>query len=825
MPVVLAKRPQSLLARTPVASAVLLALSSPSLLAQETTALGEVIVTAQKRSENLQNVPISIQTMDTKKLDELQVSGFKDYVLLLPSVSTSSSNGSGIGSGSGAAQVYMRGIATGGDGQATTSQPSVGMYLDEQPITTVQGNLDIHMYDIARIEALAGPQGTLYGASSQAGTIRIITNKPDPSGFAAGYGLEGNIVDEDDSGYVVEGFVNIPLGDNAAVRIVGWSRSDAGWIDNVQGTRTFPGELATTDDDVIVDNADRVEDNYNTLDVVGGRAALRVNLGENWTLTPQVMWQKADSEGSWGDDYSNVLSAGNDTVVHSRPEWTRDEWYQAGLTIEGSVGNFDLVYSGNYLERDFDGSFDYSDYSYWYDVGDTSGYYGNMFTDNNGDRLAVQGHTFINNDHYTKTSHELRISTSQENRVRGLLGFFYQKQFHDFYQPFGNLPGLADDLGPNGQDPNGVNEFPGVVYLNSMNRTDRDEAVFGEISFDITDALEMSVGARYFEPEVSVIGFFGYSQGFNDLWSGTGEVQCPSPDDFRDTPCQNVDKGISENDWVGRVNLTWRATDDTLLYFTWSEGYRPGGIQRNPSAGDYLRDVLTNWEAGWKTQFADNRLQFNGAVFLEEWDDIQVSFQGENGITQVDNGPAAEVIGTEVQLDWLVTDAFRLGISAAYYDSELKDDYCNFEDDLCSSRWNSRLRPSPGRGGIAASGHARLQGQRHRPLRFWPGQLRCPLAGRVHLQRKPRRRIEHGRKCAYRRCAREFRRRSQLRGRERHLRHRVVRQECIRRRQAAGLHVAVHSCHVQCFSALRHPVSTADDRAEVLAGLLRRDPA
>jgi iron complex outermembrane recepter protein len=152
MPVVLPKRPQFLLTRTPVASAVLVALASPSALAQqETTALGEVIVTAQKRAENLQDVPISIDTMDTKKLDEMQVQGFKDYALLLPSVVAAPS----LGTGSGGSNVYMRGVATGGDGQATTSQPSVGMYLDEQPITTIQGNLDIHMYDIARVEALA----------------------------------------------------------------------------------------------------------------------------------------------------------------------------------------------------------------------------------------------------------------------------------------------------------------------------------------------------------------------------------------------------------------------------------------------------------------------------------------------------------------------------------------------------------------------------------------------------------------------------------------------------------------------------------------------
>ena len=190
--------------RTPIAAAILLA--CPALLAQEQRGLEEIIVTAQKRSENLQDVPISIQALGSQTLEELNVKNFNDYVQMLPSVTIQPS----IGAGAGFSLVYMRGIATGGDGQATTSQPSVGMYLDEQPITTVQGNLDIHIYDIERVEALAGPQGTLYGASSQAGTIRIITKKADPTKFASGYSLEGNMVNGDDTGYVAEGFVNLP---------------------------------------------------------------------------------------------------------------------------------------------------------------------------------------------------------------------------------------------------------------------------------------------------------------------------------------------------------------------------------------------------------------------------------------------------------------------------------------------------------------------------------------------------------------------------------------------------------------------------------------
>ena len=704
MPVIFPKRPQSHLARTPVASAVLLALASPSLMAQDTTALGEVLVTAQKRVENLQDVPISIDSLGQEKLQELNVQNFKEYVQFLPSVTMTPA----VGAGSGYSAVYMRGVATGGDGQATTSVPSVGMYLDEQPITTVQGNLDVHLYDVARVEALAGPQGTLYGASSQAGTIRIITNKPDPSGFDAGYALETNMVDGDDIGYVAEGFVNLPIGDNAALRLVGWSLTQAGWVDNKPATRTYTIDQETTADDFTSDNAALVENNYNTIDTIGARAALRINLGENWAVTPSLMYQKTEQEGSWGDDLRNVGATGDHAVAKFRNEFSDDEWYQAGLTIEGSIGGLDIVYSGNYLDRDQEGAFDYSDYSFFYDNLYTTGYFARLFVDNAGNQLNPDA-AFENQDYYSKTSHEIRISTPQDKRVRGLLGFFYQKQYHDFYQPFGLIAGLADVREMNNQE-GGAGPFADYVYLNSMDRTDRDQAVFANVSFDLTDRLELSLGARYFEPEVHVKGFFGFGLGFGpdrppsdpsedpsepgssanggddafeptgQFWSRNGEWRCASQADRKDAPCVNVDKTKKETDSVFRVNLSWKATDASLLYATWSEGYRPGGINRNPFAGEYVSDFLTNYEIGWKARFADDRLQFNGAFFLEEWDDIQISFQGANGITQVANGPKAEIQGVEAQLDWLPTDNFRLSLAAAYYDSELKDDYCDFDD-------------------------------------------------------------------------------------------------------------------------------------------------
>ncbi|HET7925775.1 MAG TPA: TonB-dependent receptor plug domain-containing protein, partial [Rhodanobacteraceae bacterium] len=208
--------------------------------------LGGITVTAQKVAENVQKVPISMDVLDTAKLTENNVKNLDDYSKLLPSVSIQHLY-------LGETQVYMRGVASGSNGNHSGPLPSVGMYLDEQPITTIQGALDMNIYDVERVESLAGPQGTLYGASSQAGTIRIITNKPDPSAFDAGYSLEGNWVDSDDTGYVAEGFVNLPVGESAAVRLVGWSVHDAGWIDNNFATRAYPLDINDPDDDFTTD--------------------------------------------------------------------------------------------------------------------------------------------------------------------------------------------------------------------------------------------------------------------------------------------------------------------------------------------------------------------------------------------------------------------------------------------------------------------------------------------------------------------------------------------------------------------------------------------
>ncbi len=616
--------------------------------ADKAPALEAINVTAQKREENLQEVPISIQVLDDTKLKELFVADFDDYAKYLPSVSFQSA-------APGFVQVYMRGVASGGDGNHSGPLPSVGIYLDEQPITTIQGALDLHIYDIARVESLSGPQGTLYGASSQAGTIRIITNKPDPTGFAAGYTIEGNTVDHGGAGYVTEGFANFPLAENMAVRVVGWKKKDAGYIDNVFGERTYPTSGIT------IDNADRAKDNYNDVDTYGARAALQIDLDSGWSFTPTIMGQRQDANGSFGYDED----IGDLELTHFYPEQSEDRWHQAALTIKGKVGNFDLTYAFAHLKRDVDVDSDYNDYAFWYD---TLFGYGTYFVNDDGDLINpaqyIQG-----KDGYTKRSHELRLSSPSDERLRVVGGLFWQQQNHEILQRY-KIDDLADELSVTG--------WPDTIWLTRQTRRDHDEAVFGELSFDITDQLTATGGFRHFRARNSLEGFFGFSEGYS---GSTGESQCFDDVPFKGAPCTNLDKTTRDSGTLGRLNLTYQINDDVMIYGTWSEGFRPGGINRRGSLPPYKSDYLTNYEFGWKTMWADNRFMFNGAVFSEKWKDFQFALLGANGLTEIKNANQARINGLELDASWAATYNLTLTAGVAFYDAKLTENYCGFTDE------------------------------------------------------------------------------------------------------------------------------------------------
>ena len=626
----------------PFAGAVIAGSSVAQAQQTEEAGLETVVVSAQKRDESLQDVPLSIQAIGQKQLAELKVDNFEDYVKFLPNVSYQSG-------GPGFSRPYMRGVASGENANHSGPLPSVGVYLDEQPITTIQGPLDVQVYDVARVEVLAGPQGTLYGASSQAGTIRIITNQPQTDAFDAGFEVTGSSL-EGDLGYLGQGFVNIPLGEKAAIRLVGWTKEQPGYIDNVRSTRVFPTS------GIALDNSAEVKDNYNDWKSTGGRVALAIELNDSWTLTPTVMAQKTTTNGAFAFD----KTLGDLKVAHALPESSDDKWTQAALTLQGKIGNWDLTYAGAYLKRDDHTRSDYADYSFFYD---SCCSYGAYMYDNAGDLIDpsqfIQG-----SDHYTKQSHELRVSSPAENRWRLTAGAFYQDQGHGIRQAY-KVANLADSL-----------EVPGnsdTLWLTDQQRTDKDQALFGEFTFDITKQLSVTGGIRFFKTDNSLEGFFGYGLGYS---SGTGEGACFDPTPFRSAPCTNLRKEVKEDGNTKRLNITYHATDDVMLYATWSEGFRPGGINRKGSIPPYQSDFLTNYELGFKTTWAENRLRINGALFQEDWNDFQYSFLGANGLTEIRNAGQAKIKGFEADLMWVVTDGFTLSTSLSWLDAKTTIPYC-----------------------------------------------------------------------------------------------------------------------------------------------------
>ncbi len=522
----------------PLASAVIAAM--PAARAQQAPAPGSadtlqtIVVTAQKVQENLQSVPISVEVFDSKKLSQLSIVNLDDYVEFAPAVSYVRSQGEGGNGEPGSSLIYIRGVVSGGDGNHSGSEPSVGVYLDEQPVTTITGALPLHLYDINRVEVLEGPQGTLFGASSEAGTIRMITNKPDPSKFSAGYNIQANKIEDGGPGEVVEGFVNIPLSATAAIRLVGWQEHDGGFISNVAGSdangcitngvRTFPswalsasgvgpgggtGQCAPSAPigAGAITNAPWRKSNYNTVDTHGGRAELKFDLGEHWTVTPSFQGESNTTQGFFGYD----PAVGDLKLVHFGPESSHDDWTQSALTVEGKVHDFDIVYAGGYVKRNQHSIADYSDYGEFYDKMTT---YGAYYIGNSGTPIMPQ-QMVIGAGDFEMWSQEFRVTTPLDLPVHGTAGVFLQRQMHNIWQLY-TMPGYGF-TNPYGGNPNGfsyansIPGFPNAIWLTDEQRVDRDRAAFAQATWDVTSQLSLTGGMRFYKYDNSLIGFYGFN--------------------------------------------------------------------------------------------------------------------------------------------------------------------------------------------------------------------------------------------------------------------------------------------------------------------------
>lgn len=604
----------------------------------DTGGLNVIVVTAQKRTEDLQDVPVSLQVLGGEALAEQGVANFEDYVGLLPSVSFA-------GQGPGNSQVFMRGISSGGDGNKSGSSPSVAVYLDDQPVTSIGRVLDVHMYDISRVEAVAGPQGTLYGAGSQAGTLRIITNEPLLGSFEGGMDASLSTTHKGEESYSVEGFVNVPLGDNAALRVVGWHVYDGGYIDNIPATFTFTAQNVT------VDNAPYVEENFNTEKNTGARAALKIELDDSWSATAKLMHQRQKTNGVWDHDPDDV---GDLQVERFFEDKGKDQWTQAALTVEGEVGGLQLTYAGSYLDREVDYDVDYSAYSEY------SAYipYYTCYSTGSLDFSTCTDprEQFDSDDTYEVMTHEFRVQNDEANRLRFIAGLFYQKAEHDYLNIW-HIPSIPPERSVNANPQ--LSGYPDDAYfVTDQLRTEKELAGFGEVSFDITEQLTATGGIRVFQTKSSIVGAVG------TLFSG-------SP---------LVDVASKESGEVYKFNLSYEPNPDLLLYATYSEGFRAGGNNRTQTSnipGVYKSDLITNYEIGWKATLAGGDVRWNGSIFNMDWDDIQITRfdPAESFLGLTANVGKARSRGIETDLAAYLGGGLQINAAASYIDATLRSDY------------------------------------------------------------------------------------------------------------------------------------------------------
>ncbi|MBT8091840.1 MAG: TonB-dependent receptor [Gammaproteobacteria bacterium] len=710
--------------KTEISNAVCVALATSAGLASLPAAaeFEEITVTATKRATGLQDTPIAIQALGEEKLDELNITNFDDYIRYLPNVNSA-------GRGPGQSSVFIRGMATDSSDQTSVEigapVPNVALYLDEQPVSSGGRNLDLYTADIARVEVLPGPQGTLFGASSQAGTVRLITNKPVYNEFQAGFDASWSSTSKGDPSNSVEAFVNIPvIDDKLAVRGVFYNAVEGGYIDNVFGENAFlPGMVGfpgpdldpdlypTNADSVVVNNIAYVEDNFNDAVYRGARISAKIALNDAWEIMPQYMTQSLDVDGVFDHSPEEIANLDADAagsrvvgdlkVQRFFPDWLDDEFDQFSLTVNGRLGALDVVYAGSFLDREVSNSFDYSGYT---EVGEF-GYYYICQPDYTLCGDPTQG--MIATIENERTTHEFRVSYSEGDKVDFVAGIFlddiettvdtnfYVAASTGYFAP--NSPLSESTVS------NPTPRAPGITFINDAIREEEQFAAFGEFTFQATDQLAFTLGARYYDIETSLVGSSSYA---NTCSSGPG---CGPEEDEDDAALPPDGTGVSydvlfaeflplrEDDTILKASVSWTPTDDLLFYGTWSEGFRPGGFNRTPDEEvprTYISDEVTNMEFGWKTTLADGTVRFNGSIYAIDWDNMQVGVTdfSIDVLTFVLNAADAEIRGFEGDLSWLATDNLTIASSWSYNSTEMVR-VPDFESDVAPAGSDLALAP------------------------------------------------------------------------------------------------------------------------------------
>ena len=616
--------------------------------------LDVITVTAQKRAESLQDVPLSIQAITEAEIRNLGITQFEDIVAFAPSVSFVSER-------PGTQNLFIRGIADGSNPNRTNAATAT-LYLDEQPLTVGGTIIDLHGYDIERYEVLNGPQGTYYGAGSVSGTVRIITNKPDPSGYEAGYDLTAASIDHGGSIATVEGFVNIPIvEDRVAIRLVGWYDDQGGFVDNIPLTRTYTNGAT-------VSNAPFAEDNYNTSIVTGGRAAIRADLTPNWTGTISGFYQDAETNGAWDHD---PRRRGDLQVARFGPDSGQREFSQISGTLEGTTDFANIVMSTSYFSQDYSSSADYSDYVEYASFApwiqqfacDDYYYYGNVGCND-------PSMFFASDSYNERWSTELRATSNGDGPLQWIVGAYFEQNSNES-DGIWEMPGINFNGAPAAYYISyyGGTPLPDEWYSYHGSGGSEQAAIFGEISYDFTDQLTVTLGARVFEDR-----FDSDAGGWSDYFYGPKGGGTAS-------------NGNSNGD-AFKLNVQYRFNPNLLTYFNFAQGFRPGGSngstgQNNPLVpANYRPDYLDSYEFGWRSQLAGGRVTFNGAIYRMIWQDFQTSIYDINisPVIFYANAGNAEVNGAEFDLQTLLTDEWTLNLSLNYTDSVLSEDFASLVD-------------------------------------------------------------------------------------------------------------------------------------------------
>lgn len=642
-----------------VAYAVSVALAggyAPGVMAQTpTTGLEAVIVTARKREETLIDIPQEIQAIGQRQIERANLNNLDDFARFVPSLSYNA-----ITPGRGA--IYFRGVAD--DSSSFIADASSAIYLDEQPLTQSSLQPEIRLVDIERIEALPGPQGTLYGSSSQAGTLRYITNKPDPKAFAANATVDGHSVRHGDTGFDFSGVLNLPLSNNVAIRLVGFTARDAGYIDNVLG-ESLGGTF---------DNADAVAKDINSVDYTGGRAALRWLVNNDWTVDAGLVYQRMKAN-SYSED--NVLRSGRElAVVRFLDESRDDEWGQFSVTLQGDLGWGQFTSASSYFTRSIAYHQDNTDYTFY--LSNAFGaYYANY--DLGPD---PRGLGWRDSPNVQRVAQEFRLQGATE-KMTWLAGLFYER-IHDGYSFFTRIEDYENtpsfdfwatyyDVQPGQAD----NAF----YHSKNDLITEQVAAFGELGFALSDRWTFTAGLRWFDHTRTRDYFIQQPNSHFTANLGTAKN--------------------STSDITKKVSLQYRASDNAMVYALFSDGFRAGGrnVVRPGTVlpADYDADFLDNLEIGLKSRWFDDRIVFNVTAFKMEWKDYQVEVvdPGPLYAVLVANVGDAEIEGVSAEFSALLWDSLDFGFNVQFLDPKTKSDNA-----IIGTAGGSRLPFSPREKGV-----------------------------------------------------------------------------------------------------------------------------